>query len=32
MTSFDILFETDRFNASVVKEHFINPCGFGEDP
>jgi hypothetical protein len=27
----DILFETDRFNVSEVKEHFINPCCFGED-
>lgn len=27
----DILFETDRFNLSDVKEHFINPCCFGED-
>src|SRR6266496_1588955 len=26
-----ILFETDRFNLSEVKEHFINPCCFGED-
>ena len=31
MTSFNILFETDRFNVSEVKEHFINPCCFGED-
>jgi hypothetical protein len=31
MTGFDILFETDRFNVSEVKEHFINPCCFGED-
>ncbi len=31
MTRFDILFETDRFNVSEVKEHFINPCCFGED-
>lgn len=28
---FDILFETDRFNVSQVKAHFINPCCFGED-
>jgi len=27
----DILFETDRFNLSEVKQHFINPCCFGED-
>jgi hypothetical protein len=27
----DILFDTDRFNLSVTKEHFINPCCFGED-
>ena len=31
MNGFDILFETDRFNVSQVKEHFINPCCFGED-
>jgi hypothetical protein len=31
MKPFDILFETDRFNVSQVKEHFINPCCFGED-
>jgi hypothetical protein len=31
MTRFDILFETDRFNVSEVKEHFINPYCFGED-
>ena len=31
MTRTDILFETDRFNVSQVKEHFINPCCFGED-
>lgn len=31
MTSFDILFQTNRFNVSEVKEHFINPCCFGED-
>ncbi len=31
MNRFDILFETDRFNVSQVKEHFINPCCFGED-
>ncbi|MDX9971742.1 MAG: hypothetical protein RBU21_02000 [FCB group bacterium] len=27
----DILFETNRFNLSEVKDHFINPCCFGED-
>lgn len=27
----DILFETNRFNLSEVKEGFINPCCFGED-
>jgi hypothetical protein len=27
----DLLFETSRFNLSEVKEHFINPCCFGED-
>jgi hypothetical protein len=31
MTRFDILFETDRFNVSDVKAHFINSCCFGED-
>ncbi len=31
MTRFDILFETSRFNVSEVREHFINPCCFGED-
>lgn len=31
MTSFDILFQTNRFNLSAAKEHFINPCCFGED-
>jgi hypothetical protein len=31
MTSFDILFQTNRFNLSEAKEHFINPCCFGED-
>ncbi|HUD64201.1 MAG TPA: hypothetical protein VMQ17_06480 [Candidatus Sulfotelmatobacter sp.] len=31
MTSFDILFQTNRFNLSEVKERFINPCCFGED-
>ena len=27
----DLLFETNRFNLSEVKAHFINPCCFGED-
>jgi hypothetical protein len=27
----DIVFETDRFNLSEVRPHFINPCCFGED-
>lgn len=27
----DILFDTDRFNLSEIKQHFINPCCFGED-
>jgi hypothetical protein len=27
----DLLFETNRFNLSEVKDHFINPCCFGED-
>jgi hypothetical protein len=27
----DLLFRTPRFNLSLVKEHFINPCCFGED-
>ena len=27
----DILFETSRFNVTDPKEHFINPCCFGED-
>ncbi len=31
MTRFDILFQTNRFNVSEVKRHFINPCCFGED-
>lgn len=31
MTRRDFLFSTDRFNLSKVKEHFINPCCFGED-
>lgn len=28
---YDLSFETNRFNLSEVKEHFINPCCFGED-
>lgn len=31
MNAWDILFRTSRFNLSVVKPHFINPCCFGED-
>lgn len=27
----DIFFNTDRFNLSEVKDHFENPCCFGED-
>lgn len=27
----DLMFETDRFNLSEVKPHFVNPCCFGED-
>lgn len=27
----DLLFETNRFNLTEVREHFINPCCFGED-
>src|SRR5262249_41352070 len=27
----DLLFHTSRFNLSEQKEHFINPCCFGED-
>ena len=27
----DLLFETNQFNLSEVKHHFINPCCFGED-
>ena len=27
----DLLFESDRFNLSEVKPHFINPICFGED-
>ena len=28
---YDILFDTNRFNLSEVKSHFINDCCFGED-
>jgi hypothetical protein len=31
MNSLDVMFTTSRFNLSDVKEHFINPCCFGED-
>lgn len=31
MNSCDILFETNRFNLSDQKPHFINPSCFGED-
>jgi hypothetical protein len=31
MNANHILFTTNRFNLSVVKQHFINPCCFGED-
>jgi hypothetical protein len=31
MNAHDILFTTSRFNLTEVKEHFINPCCFGED-
>lgn len=31
MTSIDILFETNRFNVSEVKQNFLNSCCFGED-
>jgi hypothetical protein len=27
----DILFDTDRFNLSETKAHFINACCFGDD-
>ena len=27
----DLLFESSRFNLTVVQAHFINPCCFGED-
>lgn len=31
MNAQSVLFKTRRFNLSVVKEHFINRCCFGED-
>jgi hypothetical protein len=31
MNALNILFRTERFNLSKVREHFINPCCFGED-
>jgi hypothetical protein len=31
MSRQDIIFETDSFNLSEEREHFINPCCFGED-
>ena len=31
MNAIHILFETDRFNLTEEKSHFINPCCFGED-
>jgi hypothetical protein len=31
MNARSLLFDTARFNLSEVKEHFINPCCFGED-
>ena len=31
INSLDVLFTTGRFNATVVGEHFINDCCFGED-
>jgi hypothetical protein len=31
MNRIDLLFSTDKFNRTEVKEHFINPCCFGED-
>jgi hypothetical protein len=29
--AYDILFETNRFDLSEVKDHFMNDCCFGED-
>ena len=31
MNALHILFKTSRFNLSKVREHFTNPCCFGED-
>jgi hypothetical protein len=31
MNALSILFKTNRFNLSIVGDHFINPCCFGED-
>jgi hypothetical protein len=31
MNSIDLLFHTGRFDLSIVGDHFINPCCFGED-
>src|SRR5712675_2221435 len=31
MNALHILFKTGRFNLSKVRQHFINPCCFGED-
>jgi len=31
MNAIHVLFETDQFNVSVVHDHFVNPCCFGED-
>jgi hypothetical protein len=31
MNARDLLFKTGRFNLTVMKDHFINPCCFGED-
>jgi hypothetical protein len=31
MNALHILFRTDLFNLSIVGQHFINPCCFGED-
>ena len=31
MNARHVLFRTERFNLSLVKEHFINPDCFGED-
>jgi hypothetical protein len=31
MNAYHLLFRTDRFNLTKVRQHFINPCCFGED-